>query len=587
VSDAPSTKPPDSAIAGGVSIAHLAIPLTVGVVGHRDLADVDRLAETVREFLSGLRKRHPDTPIQILTALAEGADQLVAKVALEMGLNFVAALPMARDLYEQEFDDEGRSELDRLLRASLEWFELPALAAATREEIARPGDVRNRHYVQVGAFIVRRSQILMALWDGLPGQGEGGTQDIVSFKRRGVPEPYIPKRGPLDVADTGPVHWIVSRRRGASEPAGAKAGTLDVLPPEGDVKEDHRGEGGYVEVGAKINELNRAAARFCDPDTVASSIRYLIGEEADSGRPKGLSPGLERIAGAYAAADIVAMNFQKSSAFITALIFGLGASMVVTFGLYSSVLEADWPLLGLYLALFIGVAAVYWLSDARENYNSFLDARALAEALRVQFFWRATGSWEGVAHHYLRHQAEELRWIRDALRSLELVAPVRSNTSQQLEWARAWMRGQSDYFTGSAAARQLRLHRIQQYALTLYGAGLAISLLELVSSACGLLGSQGGVTNWALMLMGLAPAFAALGTGYAEFMSFEEDVKRHERMKSLFALASARLEQIKIPEASAEGQLRELMHDLGSEALRENADWLLLHRRHQPKPSFT
>jgi len=53
----------------------------------------------------------------------------------------------------------------------------------------------------------------------------------------------------------------------------------------------------------------------------------------------------------------------------------------------------------------------------------------------------------------------------------------------------------------------------------------------------GILSTVGRLFAVALMLIAVAPAFAALRTGYAEFMSFEEDVKRHEHMKAIFARA--------------------------------------------------
>ena len=40
-------------------------------------------------------------------------------------------------------------------------------------------------------------------------------------------------------------------------------------------------------------------------------------------------------------------------------------------------------------------------------------------------------------------------------------------------------------------------------------------------------------------------------------------------------------------EASEKHRLHDLLHDLGSEALRENADWLLFHRSHRPKAQVT
>src|SRR6476661_8691333 len=74
----------------------LASTLVVGVTGHRNLraADVPALHGQVRAFFLDLRARYPALPISVLSSLAEGSDQLVAQVALELGLRVVAPLPV-------------------------------------------------------------------------------------------------------------------------------------------------------------------------------------------------------------------------------------------------------------------------------------------------------------------------------------------------------------------------------------------------------------------------------------------------------------------------------------------------------------
>ncbi|MBC8113847.1 MAG: hypothetical protein H7062_05685, partial [Candidatus Saccharimonas sp.] len=71
-----------------------AIPLIVGVTGHRDLvaSDVPRIKELVREVWQTLKTKYPHTPLVLLSPLVEGADQLVAEVALEsdIGARLVA-----------------------------------------------------------------------------------------------------------------------------------------------------------------------------------------------------------------------------------------------------------------------------------------------------------------------------------------------------------------------------------------------------------------------------------------------------------------------------------------------------------------
>src|SRR3954451_24587248 len=83
------------------------IPLIVGVTGHRDPRpeQCDALTARVREVLTDLRRRCPSTRIVVLSGLAEGADHLVARVALELQLELVAVLPMPRTAYEDDFPD--------------------------------------------------------------------------------------------------------------------------------------------------------------------------------------------------------------------------------------------------------------------------------------------------------------------------------------------------------------------------------------------------------------------------------------------------------------------------------------------------
>src|SRR5262245_44828459 len=90
--------------------------LVVGVTGHRNLRkeDVPALQEKVRGFLTGLQARYPQLPVVVLSSLAEGGDQLVAQVALDLGLRVIAPLPMPLALYRDDFDDpDSRATFER------------------------------------------------------------------------------------------------------------------------------------------------------------------------------------------------------------------------------------------------------------------------------------------------------------------------------------------------------------------------------------------------------------------------------------------------------------------------------------------
>ncbi len=81
------------------------LPIVIGVTGHRHLrpADEPKYREYVCELFTHLRKRYPSTPLRIVTALAEGADRLVAEVALEGGHEVLVPLPLAPADYEHDF----------------------------------------------------------------------------------------------------------------------------------------------------------------------------------------------------------------------------------------------------------------------------------------------------------------------------------------------------------------------------------------------------------------------------------------------------------------------------------------------------
>ncbi len=75
-------------------------------------------------------------------------------------------------------------------------------------------------------------------------------------------------------------------------------------------------------------------------------------------------------------------------------------------------------LLSVGLICFVLAVTVLGASKRAKWENIRLDARALAEGLRVQFYWAAVGTGESVPANYLERQHTELDWLRNAIRSL-------------------------------------------------------------------------------------------------------------------------------------------------------------------------
>jgi hypothetical protein len=57
------------------------VPLVIGVTSHRDIPahEVEPIRQRVREFFAQLQRDFPTLPLVVLSALAQGGDQLVAE----------------------------------------------------------------------------------------------------------------------------------------------------------------------------------------------------------------------------------------------------------------------------------------------------------------------------------------------------------------------------------------------------------------------------------------------------------------------------------------------------------------------------
>jgi hypothetical protein len=106
--------------------------------------------------------------LRLVSPLAEGSDRLAAEEALKAGYALYAPLPFSQSEYENDFP--GSVAEFRTLLSQAEAFELDG----TRQ-------FANESYREVGRFVVRNCDLLIAVWDGASERGPGGTAEIVRF----------------------------------------------------------------------------------------------------------------------------------------------------------------------------------------------------------------------------------------------------------------------------------------------------------------------------------------------------------------------------------------------------------------------
>jgi hypothetical protein len=182
---------PQGTSAAGVPVTP--VPLVVAVTGHRDLIEreLPALRERVSAFMADLERRYPDLPVVVMSGLATGADSLVVEEALALGLKVIAALPMPRSFYAEDFaTGPERARFHELCARAHEIIELPFTPGNTADLAREHGHNRDRQYAQLGVFLSAHCHVLLALWDGRNSGELGGTTAVVNFHQNDMMPGY-------------------------------------------------------------------------------------------------------------------------------------------------------------------------------------------------------------------------------------------------------------------------------------------------------------------------------------------------------------------------------------------------------------
>ncbi len=137
--------------------------MRLGFTGHQSVPPeaLDDMARSVRLLTEG-------NETVLITSLAAGADQAAAAAVLAEGGRLDVIVPCEN--YESTFADADL--LDRYMRLSLVADRISSLPYPTPSELA---------FMAAGLITVERCDKLLAMWDGQPSRGLGGTADVVEY----------------------------------------------------------------------------------------------------------------------------------------------------------------------------------------------------------------------------------------------------------------------------------------------------------------------------------------------------------------------------------------------------------------------
>lgn len=144
----------------------------VGFTGHRLLHNPDKIRQTLRTLLDSLRAEIPGQLVGYSSA-AIGADAIFAEESLSSGLPWMALLSHPEQDFKTDFSPADWAKTSALLER-----------AASVRSLAGPNEKdRDLGYLECGMLIVEEADLIIAVWDGKPSRGIGGTADVVAHTR--------------------------------------------------------------------------------------------------------------------------------------------------------------------------------------------------------------------------------------------------------------------------------------------------------------------------------------------------------------------------------------------------------------------
>ncbi|MFD8573415.1 hypothetical protein [Streptomyces sp. NPDC059639] len=146
--------------------------MRVGITGHRGLDET--VERRVRALIDDAVAAYPAAELVGVSCLADGPDAWFAEAVVKHGGGLEAVVPATE--YRDSLPDRHHLTYDALLRQSSDVHGTGMRASDSAAHMAG------------SEILVGLVDELLAVWDGLPARGYGGTADVVAYaERTGVP----------------------------------------------------------------------------------------------------------------------------------------------------------------------------------------------------------------------------------------------------------------------------------------------------------------------------------------------------------------------------------------------------------------
>jgi hypothetical protein len=575
--------------------------IKIGVTGHREfirnsgligleLETLGRVVtqlirSAVQEVLRELDGRAADTPHRhiVISPLAEGADRIVAqevlawpgnpnaKNVLESSLE--CCLPMIEAEYVETFSGGADSirEYEKLKRAAAHVEILPEMAEADE------GQRRKLSFRAAGRYVVEHCDVLIAVWDGEPGD-TGGTGEVVTYARQNgrvlywihQPRNFGWRRDWLRHVETirncalwqedaqqlgrslysAYVRRCLLRRENLNAPVFLSWGQLNAYnnerhaPDTADVARRYRKLLGFIE--------DQTFKAYFEKHFKNQLVCHVL-------------PHLSE-------ATALASHYQRRYMGAGTAVYILAATAVTTVALITTFFrDRYYGLFWLEVAQVSALLALLWWSDHFEWHRKWIDYRFLAERLRAAVFLNVAGMECDVSATpaFLALSDRPGLWMSEAFVAVwaqlscgdcaaaGFLLPMRRFVQK------AWLEDQITWYQKRSAALKRTDHVLARTGETLF----ALTLMAALFHALGL----GHETTWSNVLTASAVMLPSAGAACSGIRIYREYRRNAERYKNLAAYLSAL--NLKLEEAGDLKAIQEILREADHAMLREHQGW--------------
>lgn len=432
--------------------------LVVGVTGHRTLPDEKAAAFAVHSGLEQIKEKLPKAPrtpvfFTVLSPLAEGADRLVAgEVLTHDNSQLEVVLPFDKDEYVKDFP-ATKAEFESLLQRS------------TRIKQLGGKKTGEHSYAPVGHYVVDHCDVLIALWNGQPAAGEGGTAEIVKYAR----------------ATKCPLFWIDSQD--PSQPAVFENGEnlpVQIIKDLNKYNSEHIEESELSAGVAEARAQLLAQAQNAERET----------EKRLEGYNDELHEVYDKVLPHFVFADLLAGRYQTRYYLAGILIYSLAAAAVAVAAI--QIFKSVWSGIPIVeVLLMAGVLVIIWCENRYQWHHKYIYYRSLAERFRTELFM-SFGNVEvgGLSAPRRRTHSSPSDWITPAFTSIWSELPqFHQPDHAEFEALKkflcsAWIQDQIDYHD-----KKHEEHRGKNSLLIKIGT--ALFALTLLAAMLHLLGNYG------------------------------------------------------------------------------------------------